>query len=100
MSSAPEGITHLAIEGEMSIYRAAELKETVLTALGRSATLEIDLSGVSEFDSAGLQILILAKQTAQTLGRELRLVNHSHAVMEIFDMLDLAGYFGDALVMA
>lgn len=90
----------LAIEGEMSIYRAAELKPLLLEALVKTTSLELDLSGVTELDTAGLQVLMLTKQTALSQGRELRLVGHSPAVIEIFEMLDLASYFGDALVIA
>ena len=94
-----DGVTHLALEGELTIYRAADLKVEVLEALRKAATLEIDLSGVSELDTAGLQVLMLAKQTAQTEQRTLRLVQHSPAVLEIFEMLDMGAFFGDAVLI-
>jgi anti-sigma B factor antagonist len=93
-------VSTLVIDGEMTIYRAAELKPLLLEALAKVPALEVDLSGVTELDSAGLQILILAKQTALQTSRELHLLAHSPAVIEIFEMLDLAAYFGDALVIA
>lgn len=89
----------LALEGEMTIYRAAELKPMLLEALRCAPRLEVDLSGVTELDTAGLQVLMLAKQTAAADGRELRLTGHSPAVVEVFDMLDLGGFFGDALLI-
>jgi anti-anti-sigma factor len=90
----------LRIEGEMSIYRAAEFKAVLLDALAQSNELEIDLSAVSEIDSAGVQLLVLAKKTAQAQGGQLKLVRHSHAVLEVFELFDLASYFGDPLVIA
>ena len=99
MSEATSNVARIAIEGEMTIYRAADLKLLLLDALRKNPVLEIDLSAVSELDTAGLQVLMLAKQTAVAEKRELRLVQHSHAVLEIFDMLDLGGFFGDALLM-
>ena len=93
------GVTRIAIDGELTIYRAADLKVTVLEALRKSPVLEVDLSGVTELDTAGLQVLMLAKQTAQAEQRELRLVQHSPAVVEIFQMLDLGAFFGDALLI-
>jgi anti-sigma B factor antagonist len=90
----------LSIHGELTIYRAAELKQELLAALATPAILEIDLSGVTDIDTAGLQLLMLAKKTAQAQQRELRLVAHSPAVTEVFELLNLAAYFGDPLVIA
>lgn len=89
----------LRIEGEMSIYRAAELKQTLLAAIPTEGTLEADLSGVTEMDTAGLQLLMLTKKTAQERGVALKLFNHSPAVVDIFELLDLGSFFGDPLVI-
>ena len=93
--------TSFRMAGEMTIYRAAELKEMLLEPLQHSgATLEVDLSGVTELDTAGLQLLILAKRTALKNEGQLRLIGHSPAVLNVFDLLNLAAYFGDDLVIA
>ena len=63
------------------------------------APSEIDLSAVTEIDTAGVQLLMLAKRTALEAKRELRLVGHSAAVIEVFELLNVAAYFGDHLVM-
>ena len=94
-----DDVTRIAIDGEMTIYRAADLKLLLLDALRKTRVLEVDLSGITELDTAGLQVLMLAKQTALADGRELRLLQHSPAVVEIFEMLDLGAYFGDALLI-
>ncbi len=87
----------LRIEGELTIFRAAELKPTLLAEpLPRT----IDLSGVTELDSAGVQLLMLAKKAALAQQRELALVGHSPAVLEVFELLNLAAYFNDPLVMS
>lgn len=96
---ADGAISRLALDGELTIYRAAELKPALLEALRRSSVLELDLAGVTELDTAGLQLLMLAKQTAAVERRQLRLVQHSPAVLEIFEMLDLGAFFGDAMLM-
>ena len=88
--------TVLRIEGELTIFRAMELKDDFVA---NPALIEIDLSGVTEFDSAGLQLLMLAKKTALAEQRELRLVSHSPAVIEVFELLSVGSYFGDPLVM-
>lgn len=94
-----DDVTRISLDGEMTIYRAADLKVTVLEALRKTRVLEIDLSAVTELDTAGLQVLMLAKQSAAAEQRELRLVQHSPAVVEIFEMLDLVAFFGDAVLI-
>ena len=86
----------LRIEGELTIFRAMELQPVVLAT---PAVDEIDLSGVTELDSAGVQLLMMAKKTAVAQQRDLTLSGHSAAVIEVFDLLNVAGYFGDHLVM-
>lgn len=89
----------LRIEGEMTIYRAAELKLTLLASLDQTEDLEINLSAVTELDSAGVQILMLTKKQAVLKRQKLRLIAHSCAVLEVFELLKLAAYFGDPLVI-
>ena len=86
----------LRIEGEFTIFRAAELKPLVLASPPAD---EIDLSGVTELDTAGVQLLMLAKKTALAQQRNVKLVGHSPAVLEVFELLNVAAYFGDPLVM-
>lgn len=90
----------MKIEGELTIYRASELCVALQAALLQPGDLEIDLSEVSEMDSAGVQLLMAAKRAAQASQRQLRLTAHSPAVLEVFETLDLAAHFGDPLVMA
>jgi anti-sigma B factor antagonist len=87
----------LRIEGELTIFRAMELKPVLLA---EPPPQEIDLAGVTEIDTAGVQLLMLAKRAALAQQRELRLVGHSPAVIEVFELLNVAAYFGDPLVMA
>jgi anti-anti-sigma factor len=91
-------LSPLHIEGEMTIYRAAELRDLLLPALAAGGDVEIDLSAVTEMDSAGAQLLVAAKKSAQAAGRELHLRRHSPAVLDVFELLKLGGYFGDPLV--
>jgi anti-anti-sigma regulatory factor len=86
----------LRIEGELTIFRAMELKPVLLAV---PPVDEVDLSGVTDLDTAGVQLLMLAKKTARAAGRDIKLVAHSPAVLEVFELLNVAAYFGDHLVM-
>ncbi len=91
----------LAIEGDLTIYTAAQWRETVLAALEAEPgqALEIDLGGVTEIDSAGLQVLIAAKKEAQRRDTALHLAQHSGAVRELLELFRLESYFGDPVVL-
>ena len=93
------GMPLLHIEGDMTIYTAAELKAELLAHLEKAVEREIDLSGVSEMDCAGLQLLILAKRESLRHGVPLRLTGHSRAVVDVLDMCNLTTYFGDPLLI-
>jgi anti-sigma B factor antagonist len=86
----------LRLDGEFTIFRAMELKPVLLAS---PPVDEIDLSGVTEIDTAGVQLLMLAKKTALAQQRNVKLVGHSPAVLEVFELLNVAAYFGDHLVM-
>ncbi len=91
--------SRLAIAEDLTIYHAAALKQGLIDALHASDRLEIDLSGVSEIDTAGFQLLVLLKREARQLGKEAQIVAHSEAVREVLDFYNMAAAFGDPLLI-
>ena len=89
----------LRLDGELTIFSAHETKLALLGALQAGTTVDCDLSGVTEFDTAGLQLLLLAKREAAARGAVLRLSGHSPAVLGAFDLLDVGRHFGDPVLM-
>ena len=87
------------ITGALTIYDAAEGKQTLLEALDAASQLEINLSAVTEMDTAGVQLLVMLKRAAARAEKQVHLVAHSPASLEVLDQYNLAGYFGDPLVM-
>jgi anti-anti-sigma factor len=90
----------VAISGAMTIYGAAAARDTLLDALDGAAELEVDLSGVAEMDTAGVQLLALLKREAASSGKRVALTGHSPAVREVLDCYRLAAYFGDAVAIS
>jgi len=87
------------IDGEFTIYRAAELAaamKAVLAEVPAGGVVEIDLSAVTEMDSAGAQLLIAAGRSSRESGRALRIGALSPAAAEVFDTLRIASHFADA----
>lgn len=96
----PHRRTHqVAIKDDMTIYNALSQKIQLLDAFAECEELDLDLSQVGEMDSAGFQLLILAKREALNAGKRLRLVAHSKAVTELLDLYHMASYFGDPMVI-
>lgn len=89
----------IALAQDLTIYNAGAVKEQFLDALHANQVLELDLSQVAEIDTAGIQLLVLAKRESLRQKRSLRIVAHSPAVRDAIDFFDLASYFGDPLLI-
>jgi anti-anti-sigma factor len=87
------------IKEDMTIYNAAKQKDMLLRALEGCQELDIDLSQVGEMDTAGFQLLLLAKREATKVNKSLRLTGHSKAVTDLLDLYNMAGYFGDPVII-
>lgn len=91
----------LKLAGELTIYTAAEARTGLAERLERKGPLpELDLSGVEELDTAGLQVLLWAKREAAAHDKPLPFANHSPAVVEVFDLLKIAAIFGDPILIS
>lgn len=100
MTNAPANLYRiLPLEGGLTIYSAAEHMELLMQALAPETEVELDLCAVDELDCAGLQLLILAKQEAARMACDLRLTNHSAAVIEAFELSGLGTFFGDPILI-
>ena len=78
----------LSLSGELTIYSVQELKSLLLTAVDGNSDVTIDMSEVSEVDTAGLQLVLLARKELESRGLHLTL---SAANSEITDTLNLFG---------
>ncbi|MBI4985015.1 MAG: STAS domain-containing protein [Rhodocyclales bacterium] len=87
------------VQGELSIFAAAELRRRLLDALDTAAEVEVDLSQVSEMDSAGVQLMVAAKREAAARNKVLRFSGHSPTVFDILELCDLAGHLGDPVLI-
>ena len=94
-----KGQGRMAIEEDMTVYNAPLQKTLLLDAVGSCKELELDLSGVSDMDTAGFQVLLLAKRESMHAGKTLRISAHSKAVTQLLDLYNMASYFGDPLVI-
>lgn len=60
--AAAETPVQLALSGELTIYCAHELRSLLLTALDMNQDVCVDLTEVSDIDTAGLQLLLITRR--------------------------------------
>lgn len=89
----------ISIDDELSIYSVAELQRSVLEHWTDELNLELDLSAVSEVDSAGLQWLMHLKREARLSKRNVRFHSHSQPIIDGLELFNLIGLFGDPVVL-
>ena len=83
-------LRRVTIEGELTISTAAEHKQRLLSALDGEAGLRLDLSAVSELDTAGLQVLLLVQREAERLSLVVELCAPSPAVVDVLTVTHLS----------
>jgi anti-anti-sigma factor len=74
------------IEGDMTIYTASEIKDKLFKKLAKCQAMELDLSQVVEFDTAGFQLLALLKSEAERNETFVLMKNHSSTVLDILEL--------------
>ena len=69
------------LAGELTIYTVAETKIALAEAMEEANEIEVDLSGITEIDTAGLQLMLIAKRNP---GKAVRFVNHNQVPPHLF----------------
>lgn len=82
-----------AIQGELTVFTAHELKTALLSAMPSTGTLQLDLAEVSEFDGAGLQLLLAAGNEAKVRGGQLALAHATEKVDAVLRLTGLQDHF-------
>jgi anti-anti-sigma factor len=97
---ADSKLERITLTGGLNIYNAPQVKTQLLQAVASAAHVELDLLKVEELDTAGLQVLVLAKREAIRHGHRLAIVAHSAEVQEALDLCGMVGWFGDPMLVA
>ncbi|OZI31498.1 hypothetical protein CAL29_26755 [Bordetella genomosp. 10] len=90
----------LRLDGELTIYTAQEVRQRLSQALAPDAApapLCVDLGGVTELDTAGVQLLLAARALAHARQRELRLGGLAAPLREVVALLGLDGVLTQAV---
>jgi anti-anti-sigma factor len=77
------------VDGELTIVTVAAQNQRLQALLTGDAAVSVDLSGVTEVDTAGLQVLLLAVREAERVGVPLQFHSPSAPVRAVLDLTGL-----------
>ncbi|MFC4307642.1 STAS domain-containing protein [Steroidobacter flavus] len=84
-------MSELRVDGEMTIYRATEVAQTLFDAVrAQTGDVGLDMSDVTEFDTAGLQLVLMARRMVEASGNRLEVVQPSECVLEVLKLCNVA----------
>lgn len=75
-------LTQVAVHGAMTVVNAAELRERLLAAFAPGRDVELSLSGVTEIDATGLQLLCSCHRTSVVRGIGFRMKQETEPLVE------------------
>lgn len=84
------------LSGELTIYSVADIKAGLTDVMNHADQIEVDLSGVTEVDTAGLQLMLIAKRNP---GKQVVFAKHTAALLRLVDLANLGHALGDQMVL-
>ncbi len=86
----------VSLDGDVTVGTAAQLKTALAAAIMEHTETEVDLGAVEEMDTAGLQLMLMAKRCED---KTVRFINHSAAVLRVLELANLGQQLGDPLLI-
>jgi len=74
------------VEGDVTIYTVAELKDQMVEDLHDYAGIEINLEKVAKIDTSGYQLMLMLKKEALKLKKDFRISSASEDVKRIYKL--------------
>ena len=93
------GRSRMTVEGDLTIYSAADFKQQLLEEIDRATAIELQLGSVEELDSAGVQVLLMGLREAGRRNVPFELTQHSETVFDVINLLGLQSQFGEPVVI-
>ncbi|WP_030526560.1 STAS domain-containing protein [Phycicoccus jejuensis] len=94
-TSHHDDVSVVTVEGEVDVYTAAQLRQTLDQEIADGHTrLVVDLDAVSFLDSTGLGVLVGRLKTVRNSSGWLRIVCTSDRILRVFRITGLDKVFG------
>jgi anti-anti-sigma factor len=94
-----KGLCEVTLDGDLTIYEASELKSELDKCLNKCKAITINLSAVSELDTACFQVLLMAKRECVKKEIDFTMNSHSPAVFDVLELFNMESYFGDPVLV-
>lgn len=86
--------TTLVFEGDITIYYVAQIKDELFADYEKlTDKVALDLEGVTEIDTAGVQLLLFAKKFFASVHRSLFISKSNESVDTVLTVLDVNTQF-------
>jgi anti-anti-sigma factor len=85
-----DGKSVIRIEGDLLIGGVAEAKSDLAASMDGAPDILLDLGGLEDCDTAGLQLLLMARASARTQGKTFAVTARSTAFEAIVRRLGIA----------
>ena len=86
--------TALSLDGELTIYTIAQAKQDLFDDYENlQSPINLDLHGVSEIDTAGVQLLLFAQKLFRDVQKNLVIEKSNEHVDDVLSNLDVASHF-------
>lgn len=87
-----------SLSGSLTIYEARDAHQVLLAASSdaESGPWTLDIQGLDELDSAGVQLLLALDRHLRQRGAELQLLQPSSPVRDLLDLLRLQTLYSSA----
>ena len=88
-----EGLCKLTIEDDMTIYSINEIKSAISHEIELYQKFELDLRGVEEIDTAGIQLILALRRELISKSKELKISAVSDVVTTLFKSYSINSLF-------
>ncbi|MBK8394490.1 MAG: STAS domain-containing protein [Leptospiraceae bacterium] len=89
----------ISLVGRCTIYTVSKLKESFIEVIAANQNILIDLEKVTDFDTAGLQLFIAAKNMGTRENKKIKFISHPVCIIALFDLYGLTSFFGDKIIL-
>ncbi len=81
--------SRITIDGELTIYNVLDIKQELIAALADERDIEVNLSKISEIDTAGMQLLLWFAKLRIVKGFDITFVDSEGEVIDTAESIGL-----------
>jgi anti-anti-sigma regulatory factor len=89
-----DGVSVVSVDGDLRIGSVADAKPELVAMLAGGDEFQLDLAGLGECDTAGLQLLLMTCASVRAKGKRIVTIRHASSFRAALDRAGIpVGYF-------